>query len=251
MFQDRQDRCLPAGPMRATGRAGAPAPAATLAAATAQLGERGWAVMTEAGFTDGRRVDLARVRELTLRFGTPSARDGGAEIWPVRPVSSDPGQTFSQRDGEALLHTDAAYRGAPEPLFALFCVRPALDGGRTRLLTAADAVAGLDRGMLAALRRPVWRWLPPAVFGGPPDRARPVLSGDQEIRWRFDNLDADGALRAIAARFRDHIEGHRRITEFSLVTDGLLVCDNRRILHGRTRFTDAGRLLLRVRMDQR
>src|ERR1039457_4598016 len=115
-----------------------------LAAAAAALSERGWAGGTCAGFTDGHRTDLVDVRRLACRFGIPSARDGHTEIWPVRPVSRDRGQTFSQRDGEALLHTDAAYRAAPEPLFALFCVRPARDGGHTRLLAAGAALSGLD-----------------------------------------------------------------------------------------------------------
>jgi alpha-ketoglutarate-dependent taurine dioxygenase len=72
-----------------------------------------------------------------------------------------------------------------------------------------------------------------------------------EIRWRFDNLEIDEELRAMAARFRDHIEGHRKVAEFTLRSDSVLICDNRRILHGRTTFTDIDRLLLRVRLEQR
>jgi hypothetical protein len=226
-----------------------PGAVTNLGAAAIRLRKRGWAVLTGAGFTDGHRVDLTRVRELARWFGIPSARDGGADIWPVRPISRDPGQTFSQRTGGALLHTDAAYRDAPEPLFALFCVRPACAGGHSRLLTAEDATTGLDPEVLAALRRPVWQWLPPAIFGGPPGHARPVLAGTNTISWRFDNLEVTGELRTIAARFRDHIEGHRNIIEFALTADSMLVCDNTAILHGRTSFTDPSRLLLRVRME--
>jgi alpha-ketoglutarate-dependent taurine dioxygenase len=225
--------------------------AARLAAATAALSGRGWGVVTRAGFTDGQRTDVAQVRRLACCFGTPSARDGDTEIWPVRPVSRDRRQTFSQRDGEALLHTDAAYRAAPEPLFALFCVRPARDGGRTRLLAAGAAFSGLDAETVSVLRRPVWRWVPPAVFGGRPDVARPVVSRSGEIRWRFDNLAIGAELRPVAARFRDHIENHPGVTEFMLPTDSVLICRNQTMLHGRTGFSDIGRLLLRVRLEQR
>ncbi len=229
---------------------GSPLPA-RLAVAAAQLAERGWAVLDQAGFTDGRRADLAHVRRLAGYFGTLSARDGGVDVWPVRPVSRDRGQTFSQRDGEALLHTDAAYRASPEPLFALFCVRPAGDGGRTRLLSARAALSGLDAGTVSVLRRPVWRWTPPAVFGGEQDIPRPVVSGSGGLRWRYDNLAVGAELRPAAARFRDHLESHPSVTEFMLATDSVLVCDNTAMLHGRTGFTDISRLLLRVRLEQR
>jgi alpha-ketoglutarate-dependent taurine dioxygenase len=211
------------------------------------LATRGWAVVPSAGFSDGHTADPGAVRAIAQRFGVPSSRDGGIDIWPVRPVSRSATETFSRRAGTALLHTDAAYRPDPEPLFALFCVRPAADGGATRLLAATDALAGLDPRVARELRRPVWRWVPPAVFGGGPGEPRPVLSGGG-ARWRYDNLLASEPRMAVAAAFRDHIEAHRRVATLMLPADSVLICDNQRVLHGRTTFTDAARLLLRVRL---
>jgi alpha-ketoglutarate-dependent taurine dioxygenase len=214
------------------------------------LATRGWAVLTSAGFTDGHTADPDAVRAIARRFGVPSSRDGGTDIWPVQPVSRSATETFSRRAGGALLHTDAAYREDPESLFALFCVRPAADGGATRLLAAADALAGLDPRLTRELRRPVWRWAPPAVFGGEPVEPRPVLT-DRGVRWRYDNLLASEADLAVAAEFRDHVEGHPRVRGFILPADSVLICDNQHVLHGRTPFTDTTRLLLRVRLVSR
>ncbi len=133
------------------------ASAATLARARRLLSTQGYALLPEAGFTDGRTIDRTAVLGISGLFGRPSSRDGGTLIWRVQPQSTDPRETFSQRSGEALLHTDAAYHADPEPLFALFCVRPAADGGLTRLLGAADAVAGLDSETLEQLRCSMWR----------------------------------------------------------------------------------------------
>ncbi|GIH25050.1 hypothetical protein Aph01nite_33600 [Acrocarpospora phusangensis] len=223
----------------------------SLGAARQRLATQGWTVLPGAGFTDGHQIDHAAVTTIAELFGSPSSRDGGRAVWPVQPATTDPGETFSRRDGEALLHTDAAYRADPEPLFALFCVRPARDGGLSRLLHAADAVAGLDDGILGALRRPQWRWVPPRVFGGERDTPRPVLEPDGAIRWRFDNLDVGSELADVATAFRDHVETHPRLVQLPLATDSVLICDNRSMLHGRTTFADPGRLLLRVRLVTR
>jgi alpha-ketoglutarate-dependent taurine dioxygenase len=222
----------------------------SIAGARRQLADQGWTIIHGAGFTDGVDVDLDTVRRIACHFGIPSSRDGG-DVWPVRPLTSDTAETFSQRSGEALLHTDAAYRSVPEPRFGLFCVRPADDGGLSRLLTATDAIRDLDGDLADELRRSQWRWLPPRVFGGQPDGPRAVLRSDGAIRWRYDNLALTAEQRSLAAAFAEHIDTHPRLVQLPLPADSVLVCDNERVLHGRTTFTDRARYLLRVRMAER
>lgn len=212
------------------------------------LKTHGWALITDAGFTDGVSVDHAEVLRIARHFGKPSDRDGGTPIWPVTPRDSGPSDTFSVRDGEAQFHTDAAYRADPEQRFALFCVRPAEDGGSSRLLRTCDAMSGLPRKMLSLLRRPIWRWVPPATFGGPSDVARRVWTRDGRIRWRVDNLNVSANLRTVGQEFAEYLESHSRVAEHRLVTDSVLVCDNERLLHGRTWFSDPRRMVLRVRL---
>jgi hypothetical protein len=223
----------------------------SITGARRQLADRGWTIIHGAGFTDGVNVDHDAVRRIACHFGIPSSRDGGRDVWPIRPLTSDAAETFSQRSGEALLHTDAAYRSVPEPRFGLFCIRPADDGGLSRLLTATDAIRDLHGDLADELRRSQWRWLPPRVFGGQPDEPRPVLRPDGRIRWRYDNLALAAEQRPPAAAFAEHIDTHPRLIQLPLPTDSVLVCDNERVLHGRTTFTDRSRYLLRVRLVDR
>ncbi|GAB1821827.1 TauD/TfdA family dioxygenase [Herbidospora sp. RD11066] len=217
-----------------------------LAEAKGRLATHGWAVLTEMGFTDGEEVDLGLVRAMVGKLGNITARDGSTEIWPVRADTSDSAETFSRRTGPALLHTDAAYQPDPEPLLMLFCVRPADVGGHTRMLTCQDAITGLPENVDAALREPQWRWTPPKVFDTPPDECHPVLSADDRVRWRYDNLDVPETLKTVAWLFSEHIESHPAVIEFPLKSDSILICDNHRVMHGRTSFGDTERLLLRA-----
>ncbi|GAA3738143.1 TauD/TfdA family dioxygenase [Salinactinospora qingdaonensis] len=222
--------------------------AGDIAQARTLLAENGWALLPGAGFTDGRSVDHSRVAMIASAFGRPSARDGGTAIWPVQPATTAQEATFSQRSGDALLHTDAAYRRVPEPRFLLCCVRPAVDGGATRLLPAQHVAASLPPELLTSLQAPQWQWNPPAVFGGTPEGHHPVLHRDGTIRWRLDNLRVGGTLREHAQRFARHVESHPLLTQVHLPADAVLICDNRRVLHGRTTFDDPNRRLLRIRV---
>jgi alpha-ketoglutarate-dependent taurine dioxygenase len=41
------------------------------------------------------------------------------------------------------------------------------------------------------------------------------------------------------------------LVQFSLPADSMLICDNLRVLHGRTAFADSRRSLVRIRLVQR
>jgi alpha-ketoglutarate-dependent taurine dioxygenase len=89
------------------------------------------------------------------------------------------------------------------------------------------------------------------------DRRRPedsppaaVLGADGTVRWRGDNL-APGlpAAQTAAARVVDRcFDAAAGVVTLRLHAGDLVVADNRRVLHGRTRFVDSRRLLLRVRL---
>ncbi|MET7483856.1 TauD/TfdA family dioxygenase [Streptomyces sp. NPDC005538] len=218
-----------------------------LAEARRSLRARGWAYLTEAGFTDGTVVDRRRLLDLARCFGTPSDHDAGAAVWPVRARRSGTADTFSLRTGPAPLHTDAAYSPQPEDVVCLFTVRPAADGGHSRLLPAREAILGLPGGTLAELRSPVWRWSTPGVFRTPERRVAgyPVLEGADRMRWRSDNLLSAGRCRDF---FAAHVERHPAVVELPSLPDSVLIVDNRTVLHGRTAFDDPDRLLYRVRL---
>ncbi|TKK81046.1 hypothetical protein FDA94_34200 [Herbidospora galbida] len=213
------------------------------------LATRGW-VVVRGGWDVPTHAQALR---FAARFGRPSARDGGHPVWEVRPRPL--GGTFSQRGGPVPLHTDAQYHPDPEDLVCLFAVRPAADGGHSLLLPASRALAALrarpdGARAEAALRRPQWSWITPAVFtggrGAPP---LPVLAGDT-VRWRPDNLVPAEEGRAAAETFTDAL-ARADPEEVRLTPGDVLLVDNRRTLHGRTAFGDPRRLMLRVRLWSR
>ncbi|MEU7830566.1 MULTISPECIES: TauD/TfdA family dioxygenase [unclassified Nonomuraea] len=229
-----------------------------LTAARRHLADHGWAVLrTSLCFADGEAVDHARVLSLARRFGTPSRRDAGREIWPVRPSRTDASATFSERAGAVDFHTDAAYRPRPEDLVCMFVVRPARDGGLTLLLDAATVDAGLRRHdlgerVLAALAEPRWRWRVPETFSGGPADVSPraaVMPGDGTVRWRGDNLvGLTQERRTVAFWFGSLLRVLPGAVRLEHRPGDVIVIDNHRVMHARTSFQDPHRLLLRVRL---
>ncbi|GAB3408136.1 Fe(II)-2OG oxygenase family protein [Flindersiella endophytica] len=221
-----------------------------------ELALQGWTVAHDLPFLDNGQPDQQAVLEISRLFGEPSTRDGGKAVWPVRPVTSQADATFSVRDGEAALHTDSQYHDEPEDLICMFAVRPATDGGTSCVLPVEAAITSvLDHpngpAILERLVQPGWSWQVPAVFGGnatsTPTR---VLRGDGSIRWRADNLaatpGADGMR--VAGQFAECLASAPDTAYVHLEPGDLMVLDNRRVLHGRTAFTDRHRLMLRVRL---
>ncbi|WP_184727306.1 TauD/TfdA family dioxygenase [Saccharopolyspora phatthalungensis] len=133
-----------------------------------------------------------------------------------------------------------------------------LDHGKATMTSVLDTLANqgwavidsadLPERTSALLRERIWRWVPPVTFGGAPDIARAVSTGDGRIRWRVDTLDVDEPLRAVASEFDEYLYSHPDAIDFLLPTDSVLICDNERALHGRTWFSDPKRLVLRVRL---
>lgn len=244
-----------------------PLPAAVrshLAAARRQLSGRGWTLLPGVPFLSRGEPDEHAVLDLASRFGVPSARDGGRVVWPVAPTgpssASSPRATFSTRAGAAGFHTDAQYHDHPEDYVCLFVVRPASDGGLTRLLPVETAIFALktrsdSAGLVDLMSRPLWRWRIPAEFAvtAPVDAAPfPALpaAGSVRIRWRSDNLDPalPGPLHDAASLIDTVFNCAQGAVELRLRPGDVLIVDNHRVMHARTWFSDPRRLLLRVRL---
>ncbi|GAA0991562.1 TauD/TfdA family dioxygenase [Acrocarpospora macrocephala] len=215
--------------------------------AGAELAEQGWTVLHRQRFG----ADHTSVLAIAEHFGRPSTRDGGQAVWEVKPRPGRAHGTFSERTGPAAFHTDAQYHARPEDYVCLFVVRPAADGGDTRLLGAAAALSTVRPGTLAALRRPAWSWTVPEVFRATVPASRPatVATADGTIRWRADNLaqPLPGDQRRAATDFAVALE-RAEACEVRHRPGDVIILDNRRTLHARTAFQDTDRLVLRVRL---
>lgn len=197
------------------------------------------------------------LERLASSFGSLSRRDGGVAVWPVTPRK--PEGTFSETASEARFHTDSQYHASPEPFFLLACDRPAQDGGESLFLTRDDvtkiAREALGAGGVRRLQKPVWSWVIPKVFQVPNfpkvSPPAPVLAKNWTIRWRIDNLVTQSAYdKALAHALADALDTSTRRAVLKLEAGEVLLCDNWRVLHARTHFTDPNRRLYRIRLTR-
>lgn len=202
-----------------------------------------------------KTADVSMVKNFAARFGSPSERDGGIAVWPIRARKQK--GTFSEVVGEARLHTDSQYRETPETAFILACIRPARLGGDSMLLSAQAAIKAAERNLgmteILLLRQPIWQWTVPAVFRAEEDAAvspsSEIIGPDGTIRWRDDNVVCDTKeKRIVVSKFSMALRNSKEIVQVRLEAGDVLVCDNKFALHGRTAFDDFDRLLYRVRL---
>ena len=207
---------------------------------------------------------------LSQLLGAPTAtgpRDRRV-LWDVKVRTESKGQftTFSEDDSEADLHTDNGFSVDPEPMFFLYVVRAADCGGGTSYFANGrrirDRLARTARGRdaLDLLRRAPVRFRVPPVFCHDADvpeyNAATVFAERPTMRFRQDvilrGLDANPAavndeIRAavnLVADVARSVKTSNRI----LPTGAIAFVDNHDALHGRARFRDAERHLIRVRI---
>ena len=203
-------------------------------------------------------------------LGTPTATEPRDRrvLWDVKPRTTTSGQfaTFSETDDEAEFHTDSAFTPDPEPIFFLYVVQAArCDGGMSYF---ANGRRVRDRLMQTSIGRDAVHMLcrakvpfriPPA-FSRDPDVAEystATVFGERPlIRFRRDvilrALDANPApgndeIRDAVKLVAD-VAFSLKTTDRKLPTGSIAFVDNHTALHGRSRFSDAKRHLIRVRV---
>jgi alpha-ketoglutarate-dependent taurine dioxygenase len=214
---------------------------------------------------------------IALSQGYPTSTDQrtGRVAWDVRAratASSEQARfvTFSERVGSADMHTDSSFYPMPEEQFMLYVVTAArCNGGASLLIDIEDIVAELQK---TAAGRDAYRLLSsepvpfrvPAVYAADEQQDEyhlaPVFRNDGGVsmRWRHDSIikglaarpDLNTpALAAAIALLNDIIEERAPRFDRRLPDDTLLWADNHRTLHGRARYTDPARHLIRIRIS--
>lgn len=217
-----------------------------------QLARDGWQVLRCRGatgaFADERLFAWVR-----------SYADPVSDACPIRPRSGGDAGTFAQTNQAAPMHTDDQCSDRPPDALVLLCVRAAVDGGESLLLPVDQVIAELHARAPEAegvLRRAKVPFRARASWGDNVAWHR-VIAGDQMV-WRSDTIDGGLLARADGTgELREALLELTRVTEeltpvtVALRAGDALVVDNRRALHGRTRFGDPHRLLTRVRFNWR
>jgi alpha-ketoglutarate-dependent taurine dioxygenase len=154
---------------------------------------------------------------------------------------------------EIRFHIDNAYNDTPPDNVGLLCLRRAMSGGHSRVIsfhTAHNALLARCPDRLARLYQPFWfdrqREFHP---GESPTFAAPVFDGDAEIKARFsvhqirsgyalrgEPLDAAG--EAAVSTMLDIFEDDALSIDFDLEPGQMQFIDNRALGHSRTAFVD-------------
>jgi gamma-butyrobetaine dioxygenase len=206
--------------------------------------ERLRAELARAGFARVRAHELvARAASQPWEMAELVLGDGVelVERQPIAAVSH--GRSFASNFADTPLHSDSQlWRGVPPHAQLMFCERPAERGGETLLLDAwlllrdlRSSDPDLYRKLLEVPRRI------PFVFGEVLGPTLSVRGGGLVFTHSPLTLPAD----PIAHRLHAAVTSRPPV---SLVMEAgeLLVVDNQRMLHGRTRFDDPRRRFTRV-----
>jgi hypothetical protein len=241
-----------------------------------QAGARGMAItgLGLDGQPEAQRNAVLFAIALSLGFPTSTDQRTQRVAWDIRarPGSAEQSRfvTFSERVGNADMHTDSSFYPMPEEQFLLYVVRAAQCGGGASLLIDVDDIHAelqrteAGRASFALLCQAQVPFRVPSVYAASDEQVEiqlaPVFEqvGDSlAMRWRYDSILKGlaarpaletPALSAALALLNEVIE--QRAPRFSqpLPDDTLLWADNRRTLHGRATYTDPARHLIRIRI---
>ncbi|HEV2098682.1 MAG TPA: TauD/TfdA family dioxygenase [Stellaceae bacterium] len=154
---------------------------------------------------------------------------------------------------EIRFHNDNAYNDSPPDYVGLLCLRQAMSGGHSRVIsfhTAHNLLQGRDPARLARLYEPFWFDRQREFRAGEsPVFAAPVFAGGAEVKARFsahqinsgyalrdEPVDAEGA--AALAAMLDIFDDNRLSVDFDLEPGQMQFVDNRALGHSRTEFVD-------------
>jgi Taurine catabolism dioxygenase TauD, TfdA family len=154
---------------------------------------------------------------------------------------------------EIQFHNDNAYNDTPPDYVGLLCLRQAMSGGHSRVLsfhTAHNAMLARHPERLARLYEPFWFDRQREFHAGEsPIFAAPIFDGGAEIKARFsahqihggytlrgEPLDADGS--AVVAAMLDIFDDDALSIDFDLEPGQMQFVDNRALGHSRTAFVD-------------
>jgi hypothetical protein len=181
----------------------------------------------------------------------------------ARPIEAGEQESLLNSTRDGFPHTDSAFKPKPEPLFALFTVRAAEEGGDSlvwdvRMLLSWIAAQPDGATALAIMRE---RELPFVGSVLTPEQVihAPVLldSSGERMRYKRDAIeDAAKALgRGVSPEERlvmDMIDAAAECPDltarFALGDGDAVVLDNQRTLHSRSPFSDEKRHLLKTTM---
>lgn len=185
-------------------------------------------------------------------------------IWQIRPLSNDSSSPRSHSDEIFQMHTDASYETNPPKYFALQCLHSdRLNGGQNLVVKLKDILKELTQSEIDLLINVDIKIKVPQEFKRKNIAEDYVYGsilyrefGEIFVRYRNDiiqNLDdlSDNYLKAFR-KFESliNLEKSNLIYYFNMSDKQILIMNNSRFLHGRTKIFDKKRHFVRIRFDQ-
>jgi hypothetical protein len=191
--------------------------------------------------------------------------DPEAFIWPVKVLELDTSESklqASQLDRQLVFHTDCSYEHDAPCFVALYFVQcdRTEQGGKFQMVRTKEIVDRLSSETKRLLRNETYK------INVPPDFRKnnidyisgPILlDGDEHIRYRRDivnkqQLKEETLEKQMAiAELNSIILAEDKLPVFRPVVDNniMVMFNNARFVHGRTKIEDIERYLLRVRFN--
>ena len=185
-------------------------------------------------------------------LGVPLPQYDGELIWDLFPEEGMDAVYHSRNRQPLVPHTEYyEWPGLPPHFVALWCVRPAKEGGETLLADGGMFLKELTAAQRAVLCRPQ-RWQSSEGLrqkGMGFEGTHPMLEdidGKPVLRYSHNNMirGADPDVSELFESFAEFFESHK--IAITIEERGLLVWDNHRMLHSRSGYDDRRRHLRRV-----
>ena len=180
----------------------------------------------------------------------------GRTIWDVK-VGGETGNeslAISHSDSEFSLHTDGAFEEETPGFFGLYVVRADRYGGGESVIVSADKlIENLSNETFFLLSNRKFRLRVPAEFQKSADYINETLIDQNHcFRYRHDIIDrsccSKDEIKALS-ELELQLSLPQNMLKFNLKERQILLLDNRRYLHARTKIKDKKRHLKRIRFN--
>ncbi|CAF0789592.1 unnamed protein product [Didymodactylos carnosus] len=194
----------------------------------------------------------------------PYSDEENSFIWPVKVLEMDAPESelqASQLDRELVFHTDCSYEQDAPKFVALYIVQydRSEDGGKFQMVKTTDILNKLSDKSKHLLRFETYQInVPPDFRKGDTDYiCGSIILGDDLLRYRWDIIDQNRLINETAEKqdaikeLNSIILAEDKLNVFRpLLNNNMMVLfDNTKFVHGRTKIKDSERYLLRIRFN--
>lgn len=180
----------------------------------------------------------------------------GSPVWDIRyePEIASSARARSQTLDAFEMHTDASFEERPPEYFAMYViVQDRMGGGRTIIAECAAIISTISeksRKCLQETKVPVK--VPPEFYKGKKTGLALLVHGMGRMQFRRDTI-IDSCLgpeqKLAVDELESAIRDENNLSQILLPEKFIIVIDNSRFLHGRTKILDPRRHLQRIRFD--